>query len=379
MINNQRIRSSAHPVCAHPAWIEIDTGQFKKNIRTVRNRIGKSRFCLPVKANAYGHGLRHMAKLAESAGVDYLGVSCLKEALELRLDGIEMPILIFGAIHEDMIDDLIEFDLEFTISSKYKAELVARKLAHVKHKCKVHVEIDTGMQRTGVRPENALALLSHVDRLGCFEIKGMYSHLATAELPEHRFALQQIELFRRLAEAVRNRGMICHLANSGGLVYYPDSYFDMVRPGLICYGHFSGDGRGWLEDIRPCLSLKAKVSYFKVVAGATGIGYGHLYTTKQQTRIATIPVGYGDGYRRSLGKNGSVLIHGERFSIAGAICMDQFMVDIGDKEVYVGDEVVLIGQQENEEILLEELCRLADSIPHEMLCAFSDRLPRIYC
>lgn len=219
---------------------------------------------------------------------------------------------------------------------------------------------------------------SLVQKLGCFEIIGVYSHLATSDTPNNPFALKQIEIFHSLISQIKQAGIVCHLANSGGVAYYPDSYFDMVRPGLLCYGYYPDGNIDPDEVIRPCLSLKAQVSYFKVVPKGAGISYGHLYRTKDQTRIVTIPVGHGDGYRRSLFSHGSVLIRGHRYPIAGVICMDQFMVDIGENVVYVGDEVVLIGKQENEEITLWELSRAAGSIPHEMLCAFNDRLPRLY-
>ncbi len=176
----------------------------------------------------------------------------------------------------------------------------------------------------------------------------------------------------------KEKGVICHLANSGGVAYYPDSYFDMVRPGLLAYGYYPDGKADPTSGIAPSLSLKAKISYFKVVQKGAGVSYGHVYRTKDEARIVTVPVGYGDGYRRSLSKSASVLIRGERFSIAGAICMDQFMVDIGKKEVYVGEEVVLIGKQGSEEISLFEVARHADSIPHEILSLFNDRLARLY-
>ena len=330
-----------------------------------------------MKANGYGHGLSLVGKIAEESGVDYLGVSCLKEAIELRLSGISLPILVFGAIHQDQIKDLIEFELEFSISSLYKAELVANKCRRLNKKCRVHVEVDTGMRRTGVRCESAVSLISFLLQQSCFEIVGIYSHLATSDTANDPFALQQIQSFLSLREQTPKNSWIWHLANSGGVVHYPESHLDMVRPGLICYGYFPGGIQDPLQEIYPCLSLKAKISYFKVVGPDQGISYGHLYKTTQQTRIVTVPVGYGDGYRRILSNQASVLIRGRKFRIAGAICMDQFMVDVGTQEVYVGDEVVLIGKQGNEEIPLWEICRLASSIPHEMLCSFGDRLPRI--
>ncbi|HSX38359.1 MAG TPA: alanine racemase [Chlamydiales bacterium] len=359
----------------HPAWIEIDTFQFRKNLKAIRKMIGSCLLCLPIKANAYGHGALTMAKIAEEEKVDCLGVSCVKEGIRLRKAGIAIPIVVFGAIHEDQIVESAIFDLEISISSRYKAELVAKKYARLDRKCTVHIEVDTGMQRTGVRPDTLFSLIFLIKNAGCFEIKGLYSHLATADCPNDPTALRQIEIFGSLANELRGSGVICHLANSGGVAFYPDSYFDMVRPGLLSYGYAFDEKT---EEIRPCLSLKAKVSYFKVVQKERGISYGHTYLTQDETRIATIPVGYGDGYRRSLSNLGSVLIRGKRFPIAGAICMDQFMVDIGKEEAYVGDEAVLIGKQGDEEITLWELARCSNTILHEMLVSFNERLEYFY-
>ncbi len=369
-----------HQKYPHPSWIEVDLEQFRKNIGHIRKFVGGRLFCLPVKANAYGHGLDGISKAAEEAGVDYLAVAHLQEGIRLRQAHIKIPILVLGAIHEDQIMDLIEFDLEFTISSKYKADLVAARCKKLGKTCKVHLEVDTGMQRTGVRVVTAPTVLKHLEELGCFEIVGVYSHFATADCLEDPHTLKQIETFRGLLEQpfFQGRKIIRHLANSGGTAYFSDSHLDMVRPSLLTFGYFPGDVPHGLQEIRPCFSLKAKVSYFKVVEKGEGVSYGHSYVTPKKTRIVTIPVGYGDGYRRSLSNRASVLIRGKRFPIVGTICMDQFMVDVGEHEVYVGDEVVLIGKQGQEEISLMEIARLSDTISYEVLCLFNDRIPRIY-
>lgn len=354
---------------SHPSWIEVDLHQFKQNIATIRKKIGQSLYCLPVKANAYGHGLCKMGLAAEEAGVDYLGVAHLQEGIELRQAGVKIPILVFGAIHEDQILDLINYHLEFTISSKFKADLVAKR---VKDKVRVHMEVDTGMQRTGVRTSTAKELFQHLKSLRCFDIVGIYSHFATADIPNHSFTQTQLEKFSNLLEdpLIQSESLIRHMANSGAITHFPLSNFDMVRPSLLTFGYG--------PEVKPCFSLKAKVSYFKVVEKGIGISYGHTYITKKSTRIVTIPVGYGDGYRRALSNRGSVLIRGQKFPIVGTICMDQFMVDVGQAEVYVGDEVVLIGKQGSEEITLTEIAHLCDTIPYEILCQFNDRIPRIY-
>jgi len=361
-------------VSAHPAWIEINLEQFQINLKAIRQKLGSALLCLPVKANAYGHGLVPMGQAAQSAGVDMIAVSCLNEGVALRKATITCPILVLGAIHEEQIDDLIDYDLEFSISSRFKAELVAKKCQ--KRVCKIHLEVDTGMHRTGMRPETAYALYRDLIGQSCFSIRGIYSHLATADEPNHPFAYQQIATFSKLREKIANRELIWHLANSGGVYFYPESHFDMVRPGLLCYGLVPNGAQD--ETIRPFFSLRAQLSYFKVVGPNLGISYGHLYTTKNESRIVTVPVGYGDGYCRSLTNRTSILLHGKRYPAAGRICMDQFMVDVGLDEAYVGDIATLIGRDGQEEITLWDLAHLTHSDPREILCRFNDRIPRIY-
>lgn len=358
----------------HPNWIEIDLAQFRKNIAIVRRHIGDSLYCLPVKANAYGHGLIPMARAALLAGVDYLGVSCLQEGAELREAGIEIPILVMGAIHEDQVPDLLAFNLEFTISSLFKAQLVANHC--LVRKGRVHMEVDTGMQRTGVRAKTAVELFEYLKSAKCFELIGVYSHFATADHSNDPIAQRQMAIFEELLSHPVFQGLplITHIANSSGTTHFQRAHRHMVRPALMSLGY----PPGCLEGIAPCFSLKSKVAFFKVVQAGEGISYGHTYKPQKQTRIVTVPIGYGDGYRRALSNKGSVLIRGKKYPIVGNICMDQFMVDIGDGEAYVGDEVVLIGRQGKEEISLQEIARLCDTIPYEILCGFNDRTKRDY-
>ncbi len=361
----------------HPAWIEIDLDRFQKNLKVIRKRIGPTLFCLPVKADAYGHGLAEISKTAEeSCVVDYLGVSCLREGVILREAGISLPIVVFGALHEDQIPDLIRHRLEVTISSRFKAELVLKECLRLQTKCPVHVEVDTGMHRTGMRTETARDLLNWMSDQKHLELVGVYSHFATADRRQNPFAFQQIEEFQRLKSYFPDLSAIWHLANSGGVMFYPESHFDMVRPGLLCYGYLPDGSQD--PEILPCFSLKAKVSYFKVVGPNQGISYGHLYRTDRKTRIVTVPIGYGDGYHRSLSNRGIVSIRGKTHPIAGAICMDQLMVDVGNAEVFVGDVVTLVSADPQKGPSLEQIAHLANTIPYEMLCSFHGRLMRKY-
>lgn len=369
-----------HQKFPHPSWIEIDVNQFRKNIAIIRKNIGKSLFCLPVKANAYGHGLTQIGKVAEEEGIDYLAVAHLQEGIQLRVAGVRIPILVLGAIHEDQILDLANFDLEFSISSKYKADLVAEKFKKFRKKCRVHIEVDTGMQRTGVRPATAIELFSHLKTLSCFEVVGIYSHLAKAESPEDPHTIKQLDSFQKLLAhpIFAESNLLRHLANSLGVMHFPSAHFDMIRSSLLAFGYPPPNCPSSFHGIAPCFTLKTKISYFKVVEKDEGVSYGHSFVTSKQTRIVTIPVGYGDGYRRSLSNKGSVLIRGKRYPVSGTICMDQFMVDVEGDEARVGDEVVLIGKQGKEEIPLLEIADLCDTIPYEILCQFNERIPRIY-
>ena len=357
----------------HPSWIEVDVAQFKRNIAVIRELLGQTLFCLPVKANAYGHGLRQMGLVAEESGVDYLAVAHLQEGIELREAGVRIPILVLGAIHENQIPDFINFNLEFTISSPFKARLVQEVCEKMRQKCRVHLEVETGMQRTGMRKETLLALFAEMSDLPSLEIIGIYSHLATADKPGDAIALGQIRVFEELKNhsIFQGKKLLWHIANSGAVFNYRQAYFDMARPSLATFGYG--------PNVRACFSLKTRISYFKVVEAGCGISYGHTHITTSRVRIVTIPIGYGDGYRRSLSNRGSVLIRGKRFPIVGAICMDQMMVDIADSEAYVGDEVVLIGRQGDEEITVEEIAALCDTSVYEVLCFFNDRLPRLNC
>jgi alanine racemase len=388
----------------HYSIIEIDSKQFVQNLNAIRMHTNQAvsvavsnnatssitgtpkrsvKICLPVKANAYGHGLVGMAHLAKDH-VDYLAVACLDEGVILRQSGINIPILVFGAFSEQQIEGLIKYNLEITISSLLKAKLINEYCHKHNLTCKVQIKVDTGMNRVGVRVENALNLIQYVlSHKAHLQLTGVYSHLANSDEVDSAITYDQIEEFTKLVHAVKqiDPQITCHIANSGAVCYYPEAYFDMVRPGILSYGYFPGPviDQFPLNQIRPCFKLKSQVSYFKVVAAGQGISYDHRYITKAKTRVVTVPVGYGDGYRRALSNYGEVLIRGKRYTISGNICMDMFMVDIGPRgESYVGDEVVLIGQQGEEEITLETVAYKCNTIVYEILCGFNNRIPRIY-
>lgn len=360
--------------------VEIDLLQFKKNITLVKASVNGSLLCLPVKSNAYGHGLVKMAKAAEeSAAVDYLAVADLSEAIELRQSGISLPILVLGALFEEQVPLLISNHVEFTIASPYKARMVLSHCEKMKMSCRVHLEVDTGMRRTGMRPSTAIDLFNELKGQRWLKIVGVYSHLANGGPSTDPIAQKQIEDFAVCMKQLssRNRPLLFHLANSYGIQHLPDAMLQMVRPGLVCYGYPS-EGQSSLSAVQPCFSLISRVCYFKVVEKGQGISYGHAHITSDKTRIVTLPLGYGDGYRRSLSNQSHVLIRSKRYPIVGNICMNQMMVDVGNDSVYVGDEAVLIGKQADQQISVAELARLCGTIPYEILCQFGSNLPRFY-
>lgn len=366
----------------HPTKIEIDRQQFIHNLSAIRAQIGPSvKFCLPVKANAYGHGLVGIAQLAEPY-VDYFGVACLDEGQLLRQNAISKSILVFGAFDEEQISGSIENNLELTISSRYKAELIAEYCQKHDKRCRVHIKVDTGMNRVGIRVSSFTPLLEYVLAQSNLDLIGVYSHFAASDELDAEITAEQLRNFKSVVKLVKTRkaDVICHLANSGGVCYSPDSYFDMVRPGLLSYGYFPAKpiNSSSLAQISPVLSLVTRVVYFKVVGKDSGISYNHRYHTTENSRVITLPIGYGDGYRRGLSNIGEIIVRGQKYTIAGSVCMDMLMVDIGAfGEAYVGDRVVLIGRQGSAEILISELASKLNTIIYEVLVGFNERIPRV--
>lgn len=367
----------------HPTKIEINSAQFVQNLKSIRQCIGHSvKICLPVKANAYGHGLIGISKLANEY-VDYFGVACLEEGRLLRRENINKPILVFGAFDEEQIPGLIAENLDITISSFYKAQLLMEYCKNNNCICRVHLKIDSGMRRVGVRPNSAYSLIDFILAHKELVLVGIYSHFAASEEENNPLTQEQLRQFQDVVQYTKKlkTDIIAHIANSGGVCYHPDSYFDMVRPGLLSYGYFPGKKviSSPLNRINPVFAMKSRVSYFKVVQEKQGISYNHHYLTSTQARVVTVPIGYGDGYRRGLSTCAQVIINGVKYPIAGNICMDMLMVDLGaDGEAYVGDEVVLIGEQLGSKILIDELATCLNTIVYEILVAFNERIPRVY-
>ncbi len=361
-----------------PTWAEINLDNLAYNFHQVKKRIpGYVKIMVTVKADAYGHGLIPVAKRLVASGVDYLGVASIDEGIRLREAGIKSPILVLGLVLKKDIPPLFKYNLAQTICTDEVAFALNNLGRKKKKRINVHIKVDTGMGRIGVLHREALAYLKRVCRLKYLNLEGIFTHFPCADTNK-RFTAYQIEIFRQLLARLHNIGIdipLVHAANSLGVIDYSESYFNMVRPGLMIYGLYPKRGSG--IRLKPVLSLKTKVVYIKEVPKGWGISYGHIYVTGRPTRIITLPIGYGDGYPRNLSGKGPVLLGGKRFSVSGRVCMDQIMVDVGDAAVKVGDEAVLIGAQGKDKITTEELAGLSGTISYEIVCGLGSRIPRI--
>ncbi len=361
---------------------DVDLSAIQYNVSQVARKVGpKVRVLGVVKANAYGHGMVPVAKAVLNAGASYLGVALADEGIELR-QHTAAPILVFSPPFEDSLESYVRFDLDATVTSVETAHALNAVARSAHKKARVQIKIDTGMGRIGFLPEVALDAVRAVANLDSLEVVGVYSHFATSDETNKEFARRQLLGFKNIVAAVKDAGLtkvLFHTANSGAILDMPDSYFDMVRPGIMTYGYYPSHETSQSVDIRPALTLKSSVALIKTVKAGTSVSYGRRYFTRKASRIAVIPIGYGDGFTRLLTGKSSVLIKGKRYSIAGTITMDHLMVDIGnDYEVQHGDEVVLIGESGEERISAWDLASSLGTIPYEVLCMLNNRVPRIY-
>ncbi len=362
-----------------PTWAEVNLNNLEHNFKEVKSLLpARIKILVTVKADAYGHGLVPVAKRLTACGVDYLGVASIDEGIKLRKAGIKTPILLLGLILKKDIPPLFTYRLTPTICDQEMASAINARAAKLKKKISLQIKVDTGMGRIGVLHNDAFKLVKAIHQLKNITIEGIFTHFAFADL-DRKFTDYQINLFKQLAGDLKKSGIfipLVHAANSIGLIDYQDSHFTMVRPGLVIYGLYPKGGLA--IKLKPVLSLKTRIIFIKRVPAGTGISYGRTYITKRPTRIVTLPIGYGDGYPRNLSNLAWLLIGGRRFRVAGRICMDQIMVDVGNFKPKTGDEVVLIGQQGRQKITAEELADLSGTISYEIVCGLGSRIPRIY-
>lgn len=370
-----------------PTYAEISYNSLKNNLDIVRSFCQNKPIMASVKAQAYGHGLLRVAQFLAKQGVQWFGVGFLEEGIWLRKEGIENAILAMGGIATNQIKHYLDYQITLTCSSLEIAQDISSKATQNRQKAKVHLKIDTGMRRIGVWYKNAVEFALKVAKLPGIEIEGIFSHLARSEIPNDPFTLHQIEAFTTVIHELKKNGLeipLQHLANSGGVCNYPQSHFNLVRPGLMLYGYSPSPKKDLrLENLKLAMSFKTEILFVKGVRKGEGISYGLTYRPPKDVWVATVPVGYGDGYNRLLSNRAAVLIQGKRYTVVGKICMDQMMINTQKERYEPGTEVVLFGRQklsDGSEVQLNgwELCTLLNTIPYELTCWVSERVPRIY-
>ncbi|HEY0505318.1 MAG TPA: alanine racemase [Lysobacter sp.] len=367
-------------VSGRPTRIVVDLDHLAFNLRSIRAHVGVPVMGI-VKANAYGHGLVRVALHLQAQGVEQLGVAFVEEGIALRQAGVTTPILVLGGIFGPQVAQYLAHDLEITVSSLDKLRQVEAAAQAMGRKAVVHLKIDTGMERIGVHSYSAGPFIEAAVASSWCVVKGIYSHLACSDDPASPMTLQQVERFREACAHFERIGApmpLRHLANSGGVLHFPETWLDMVRPGIVLYGVQPDPASRRTVALKPAMSLASQVVYFKVVKAGNTVSYGGTWAAPRDTRVVTVPIGYGDGYPRALSSRAQVLIRGQRHPVVGRVCMDQFMVDIGQGSAWNEDEVVLIGCQGEESITAEELAGLAGTIPYEILTGLNDRIPREY-
>lgn len=365
----------------HPTRALISRSSFIHNIQAVRSCIGAGREIMAVmKANAYGHGAIGISRLALENGVGHLAVARVEEGLELRKAGIDAPILVFEIVRTDMLETAIKEDLHLTVSTLEGAEALHQVAGQFRVKAKVHVKVDTGMARLGFSHKDAAAQIETIAGKLWLEVAGVYSHFATSDDPEQLFARIQLDRFQNLlAELDRKKIEVPwkHMANSGAIMAFPESHFNMVRPGIMLYGYPPRRGMDQKHPLKPVMSLVSVVSLMKIVDPHTSVSYSRRYFTKQETRIATVPIGYADGYSRLLTGKGVVIIGKKKYPVAGTVCMDHVMVDVGRDDIHEGDVVTLFGDGESEAVSAWDIADQIGTIPYEVVCLITGRVPRV--
>jgi len=366
-----------------PTHLHVDLDQLAANHRALAAYVAPARVMPILKANAYGHGLVQTARKLERAGAPYLGVAYLEEGLRLREHGVRMNILVLGGIASEQVPRFIEHNLTLTASSVDKLQAIEACAAALGRRARVHLKIDTGMERIGVHWYSAPQLLEASLRARHLDVEGIFTHFATADESDVRRSRLQLERFQEVLHFYEQRSLptpLRHSANSGAILQMPDSYMDMVRPGVLSYGVSPSVQLAIPETlaVAPALRWLTRVVYFKVVLPDHPVSYGGKWAPRDWTRVVTLPVGYGDGYMRAMSGHAEVIVAGQRARVVGQICMDQIMADIGRGSAWNGDEALLLGSSPAGDIRVEDLARWAGTIPHEILTNINTRVPRVY-
>jgi len=364
-----------------PTIVEVRLARLAENFRAIQAAVTPATVMPIVKANAYGHGLVDVARHLVGLGTTSLGVALLEEAIMLREAGVTLPILVMGGIFGDQIPVFLRHGLTLTASSIDKLRQIDDVARDLGVTAKVHLKIDTGMERIGVHYYNAEGLLERAAECRHCVVEGIYSHFANADAADLGSARLQLSRFLDVLQWYDKHGVkppVRHIANSGAILQLPESHLDLVRPGILLYGVYPSAEVRHTIAVRPALTWKSGVVYFKVVKPGHPVSYGSTWQSDHPVRVVTVPVGYGDGYFRALSNVAQVIIRGRKYPVVGRVCMDQIMVNLEWDSAYNGDDVVLLGEGGREIITCEDIAAWAGTIPYEILTNINTRVPRVY-
>lgn len=360
-----------------PTYLEINLAQLKKNVEAIRARVAPAKIMPMVKANAYGHGVDGIASFIEPY-IDSFGVALIEEGVHLRELGIRKPILVAGGTLPEQVPLFAEYDLTLAGSSVELLTLAEEISRTTGTRIKVHLEIDTGMERVGARDYEAEALILKASACKHINVEGIYTHFANSELSDRKYSSLQVERFQQVLDLYRKHSLpvpsLRHVCNSGGILHMPEAYFDMVRPGVLSYGIYPGVNVDRTVDVKPVATWRSRVTFSKRTLPGRPVSYGSLWQAEAETGIVTVACGYGDGYSRRMSNQAQVLIGQKKYPQVGRVCMDQFMVNVGEDVIHVGDDVILMGDG----IGVEDLAQWVGTSEYEVMTNISARVPRVY-
>lgn len=366
----------------YPVWVEVDLDALRHNVEVARRDLGAGvRLLFVVKADAYGHGAREVCRYAQGLAVDMFGVATLHEAIELRESGVHAPILILSPALPSEVEGIVRHDLRSSADTPEFARRLSRVAAALGRPATIHIEVDTGMGRGGVRHGKAVPFILDTASLPGVVVEGVYTHFPTSDSEDLSFAHEQLVRFDRVLAGLEEKGFrppLVHASNSAAILNLPQASFEMVRPGLLLYGHMPSHPSRAL-DLAPVMAFKSRLVQIKDVPEGEGLSYGQTFVTRRQSRIGVVPVGYGHGYPFASSNRGVVLVGGCRVPVVGRVTMDITLVDLTDlPSASLGDEVVLLGSQGKETLTLAEVAQRADTIGYEFLCSIGKRVPRSF-
>jgi len=365
-----------------PTYLEVNLSRLKQNLENIRAHVAPAKVMTVLKANAYGHGVDGVAPFI-APFADYIGVALVEEGIHLRELGIDKPILVMGGTLPEQTPLFIEHNLSLAASSPELLDAAEEAARAAKTKLKVHLKIDTGMERTGVHEYEAEPFIEKSLACSHLEIEGIFTHFANSESPNLIHARLQLERFQEVLSFYEKRSVphpqIRHMANSGAVLNFPESYFDMVRPGVMFYGVYPDREIKRTVDVRPALTWHSQVAFSKVTRPGRPVSYGSLWQAENPARIVTVPCGYADGYFRRMTNQAQVIINGKKYPQAGRICMDQFMVNLQEDNAQVGDEIILLGEAASgERITVEDFAEWTGTNEYEVMTNISARVPRVF-